>query len=126
GVPDTNGLGAFVAVEPVKLHFGEPALASNAIHDLHLSWIAGDRAQHPLEECLCFIFQAGKDERAQRERAVSQPAEAIVPVAHAAGSFWQRRCGRSDNAPSRRIDASFDCDQGTEYKVAIKFWKMQF
>src|SRR5215475_3506991 len=55
GIADTDRPGAFVAVEPVKFHFGETALASNAVHDLHLSWIAGDRAQHPLEECLCFI-----------------------------------------------------------------------
>src|SRR5215469_15306084 len=89
GVTHANRPGAFVAVQPFKLHFGKAPLSANAIHDLHLARVPRDRSQHPLEKCLPLVPQACENERTERKRSVPQPAKAVVPVANPAWGLGQ-------------------------------------
>jgi hypothetical protein len=58
----------------------EAPLAREAVHDLHLVGCTGDRAQQPRAPRRGFLVIAGRHERHQRQRRVSQPAEAVIPV----------------------------------------------
>ena len=48
GVADAHRPAVLVPGQPRQLVFGQPALAGDAVHDLHLRRMAGDGAQQPL------------------------------------------------------------------------------
>ena len=54
---------------------------------------------------------AGGHQRVEGERRVAQPAEAVVPVAHAADELRQRRGGRGDDPAGRRVRERLERDQ---------------
>src|SRR5262245_4521849 len=47
-VTDPDRLRALVAGKPVELHFREPALATDGVHDLELARVACDRTLQPV------------------------------------------------------------------------------
>ena len=47
-VPDAHRLRVLVAGQPVELDLGQPALTADAVHDLEVARIAGDRALQPV------------------------------------------------------------------------------
>ena len=102
-VADADRLRALVAAEPGKLELREPALAGDAVHDLEVLGRARDRAEEPVTPGACLLDVSGADEREQRQGRVAKPAEAVVPVPHAADPLGQRRRRRRDDSAGRRI-----------------------
>ena len=47
-LPMRTGVEPLVARQPRQLAFGQPTLAGDAVHDLQLRRVAGDRAQQPV------------------------------------------------------------------------------
>src|SRR5207302_10981369 len=48
----------------------------------------------PVDECLSFLDKTQWDQRVERECRISQPCEAIIPIAHSANLFGQGKCRR--------------------------------
>jgi hypothetical protein len=93
-----HGPGACIAREPIELPFRQVALARHTVHDLQLIGTARHGAQQPVLPVIGFFGVARVQQGQQRERGVAQPAEAIVPVAHAAQAFRQRGRRRGNDA----------------------------
>ena len=81
------------------------------------SRIAGRRAQQPRAPVARLLVVARGEERDQRERRVADPAEAVVPVAHAADVLRQRRRRRRDDAAGRRVRERLEHDQRAVHRV---------
>ena len=111
GVADPHGRRALVAGQPVELELGQPPLARGPVHDLHLGGRAGDGAQQPVAPGLRLVHVARVHERLERQRRVAHPAEAVVPVAHAADRLRQRRGRRRDDAAGRPVGQRLQRDQ---------------
>lgn len=89
GVADADRAGIFVAVEVREFEFGKRTFAGDTVEHLKLAWIARDGALEPIAEGGGFLAIAGLHEGEERECGVAKPAEAIVPVAHAANVFGE-------------------------------------
>ena len=61
---------------------------------------------------------AADHQRVQRQAGVAQPAEAVVPVAHAADLLGQRRRRRRDDAAGRRVGHRLEREQRAHHGVA--------
>ena len=101
-VADAHRRGFLVARQPVEGQLGHAPLAGEPVHDLHLLRAAGNRAHQPVAPSHRLFVVAGVHHREKRERRVAQPAEAVVPVAHAADELRQRRRRRSDDSAGGR------------------------
>ena len=88
-ITDAHRTRGLIAREPVGLPFGEPPLASDSVHDLHLIRAAGDRAQQPIAPFVGFLVIAAVHQRQQCQGRVAQPAEAVVPISFAADLLRQ-------------------------------------
>ena len=85
GIADADRRDAFIAGQPGKLHLGEPALAGQAVHDLHLRRLAGDGAQQPVAPGSRLPRrEPGNHQRVEGEGCVAKPAIAVIPVARPA------------------------------------------
>ena len=120
GVADAHRRRALVAGEPVELELLEPALARDPVHDLHVVGVAGDRAQQPLAPGQRLVPVARLEHREQRQRRVAEPAEAVVPVAHAADVLRQRRRRRRDDAAGRPVGQRLQDEQRLVDLVVIE------
>ena len=118
-VPGPDRRGALVAGQPVELGLGETPFAGHAVHDLHLLGPAGQRPQQPLAPGAGLVVVAGADQGQQRERGVADPAEPVVPVAHAADLLGQRGRGCGDDAAGRAVDQRLERDQRAQHRVAV-------
>ena len=67
-----------------ELEERRPSLSGDAVHDLELAGLAGDRSQQPVTPALGLLVVPRAEECEQAEGRVAQPAVAIVPVALAA------------------------------------------
>ena len=119
-VADAHRLRVGVARQPRHFPFGQPPLAANAVHDLNLARTAGRRAQEPVAPHLRLVVVAAVHQRQQRQRRVAQPAVAVVPVAHAANTFRQRRGRRRHHAAGRRIGQRFQRNKRTHHRFVIR------
>ena len=120
GVADPHGRRALVAGQPRQLELGEPPLPRRAVHDLHLVGRPGDGAQQPVAPRARLVHVAGVHERLQRERGVAHPAEAVVPVAHAADRLRQRGGRRGDDAARRPVRERLERDQAALDQLAVR------
>ena len=120
GVADAHRLGVGVARQPVDFPFGEPPLAAQAVHDLHLVGRARDGALQPVAPGRGLVVDAGVHHGEQGERGVAQPAQAVVPVALAAELLGQRRRGRRDDAAARQVDQALERDQRALDRLACR------
>src|SRR5215471_815495 len=59
GVADPYRSGLLVARQPADIPFRQPAFATDAIHDLHIARVAGDRAAEPLAPAVSLVGVAG-------------------------------------------------------------------
>lgn len=119
-VADAHRPGGLVAVEPAEFELGQAALAGHAVHDLEVLGAAGDRAQQPRAPVARLLDVARADQRVERHRGVAQPAEAVVPVAHAAEIFRQRRGGGGDDAAGGGVGQRLQRDQRADHGLAVR------
>src|SRR4029077_11245344 len=84
GVAGSHRCGIFVARKPRKLQFRKTSFATQAINDVEFGRLAGNCAHDPLAPLAGLIQISGDDQRVKREGGVTDPAEAVIPVAHAA------------------------------------------
>ena len=119
GVADPHRLRSLVARQPVELQLGQPPLARAAVHDLDVARVAGDRAQQPVAPRARLVLEAAAEQRHQRERGVAQPAEAVVPVAHAAELLGQRRRGGGDDAAGGRVGERLQRQQRAAHERVV-------
>src|SRR6185295_9722102 len=113
-VAHTDRLGALIAGQPGELELGEPATPAKIVHDLYLAGRAGRRAQEPIAESDGLVEVAAEGQRHDGQAGVAQPAEAIVPVAHAPQLLRQRRRRRGDDATSGRVGERLERDERTD------------
>src|SRR5665647_1636158 len=81
GVAHPYRRSALVAGQRVQLAFGQVPLARESVHGLDVRGIAGDGAQQPVAPVLGFVDVRVDEERAERQRRITQPDVAVVPVA---------------------------------------------
>ena len=118
-VPDPDGLRALVPGKPSDLVLGEAPLARGPVHDLELIGRSGHRAQQPVAPSPRLLVVSEADERVQRERRVTQPAVAVVPVAHAADPLGQRRGRRRDDPAGRRVRERLERDRRAVHQLRV-------
>ena len=98
-VADPHRARARVAVEMRQLALGEVRLAENVVEHLQLGPAQARRVQHPVQEGVRLFPIAQREERAQGERRVAQPAVAVVPIANAAERSGSDVVGAATIAP---------------------------
>ena len=81
------------------------------VHDLQILRRAGGRAQQPFAPGDRLLLIARGEQRIERQRRIADPAEAIVPIAHAADQFGQRGRRRRDDAAGRTIGQQLQRDE---------------
>ncbi len=111
--------GALVPGQPRQLELGESPLAPEAVHDLELGGRAREGAEQPLPPGARLVEIAAQDQRVEREGRVPDPAQAVVPVAHAAQPLGQRGGRRGDDAAGGLVDHGLDRDEGAQHRVAV-------
>src|SRR5262245_56710448 len=84
GVADAHRLRALVTVEPRQLELAEAPLAGDAVHDLDVGRVTRDCTDQPAPPLARLVRVVAVEQREQRQRRVTQPAIAVVPVAHRA------------------------------------------
>src|SRR5919107_3852856 len=107
-VADTDGRGAFVPGEPGNFVLGQAAGAIYSVHDLGVLGFASDGPEHPLLPGVGFFEQANPYQGTQGERAVAQPAIAIVPVSRAAQGLGERGRGSGHDAAARFVSEALE------------------
>ena len=103
-VADAHGLRVLVAGQPVELDLGQHALPGDAVEDVRLLRVAGDRAHEPVAPGAGLVDVAAVHERDEGEGRIAQPAEPVVPVAHAAEILRQGGGGRRHDAAGGMVD----------------------
>ena len=73
--------------------------------------------QQPPEEGLALVRAAELHQRAQRERRVAQPAEAVVPVALPADLLGQRARGRRRDRAGWRVDQQLERQRAADDRL---------
>ena len=119
GVADAHGFRIGIAGQPVDFPFGEPPLAAQSVHDLHLVGRARDGALQPVAPGGCLVVNTGVHHGQERERGVAQPAQAVVPVARAAEMFGQRGRRRRHDAAGRHVDQPLERDQRAPDRLGV-------
>ena len=115
GVADAHGLGEFVAREVVQDHLGEVGLAPHRVHHLQRRTV-GDLIGDEVEEAVRFEVEPQGVEAPERERGVSHPAVAVVPVPLPAGGLGQRGGGGGDQGAGGCIGEALQ-GQGRSLKM---------
>ena len=88
-VADADRLRAFVARQPRHLKLGQAAFAGQTVHDLRLGRIARDRPEQPPLPGFRLCGVPRLQEGEEGKRGIPQPAEAVVPIPHAADLLRQ-------------------------------------
>ena len=81
GVSDADRAATVIPREPGKLGFRKASLPGDAVERLNLRRLASDCTQEPVSPRDRLLRVAGIYECVERERRISQPAEAVVPIA---------------------------------------------
>ena len=112
GVAKAHRRGSVPAGKMGQLRFVDAPAAIHAIHDPHLVWRPGDRAQQPVSPGPGFALEAAVQQRRQGEGAVPQPAVAVVPVHAAARLLRQAQRRRCDDAARGQVGQRPQGQQG--------------
>ncbi len=96
-VPDPYGTRIAIAAQVRQLLLGQVALAANAVHNLQVFAVCAGEALQPVREGAHLLGVTKCAERVEREGGIAQPGIAVIPVAHPAQLFGERRGGRGDN-----------------------------
>ena len=120
GVADADRPRAFVAGQPVGSSISvnrRPPRMSYMICSLHR--VARHGADEPVAEARRLVDIAAEHERMERERGVAQPAEAVVPVAHAAELLGQAGGRRGDDRSRRGEGQRLEGDERSQHRIAV-------
>src|SRR5215467_437426 len=117
-VSNANWLASFIASQPRKLYLWKPAFAGDAIQNLHVVWVACDRAKKPIAPGEGFVRVASKKQRVKSKGRVAQPAEAVVPVARTTDPSRQCRSGSGDDTAGGSISECFERYQRAQRQIA--------
>ncbi len=117
-VADPNRARSLVAGEPVELDLGETALTADSVHDLEVAGRAGHGSTQPVVPRDRLLGVAGHEEGLQGEGRIAQPRVAVVPVAHAADPFGQRRRGGGGHRTRGGIGERLERDERAHDVVA--------
>ena len=101
-VADPHRLGPAVAAEVVERLLGQLLLAADPVHDLQVGVVPAD-VDDEAHEVARLLVEAERVQRPEAEGRVADPAEAVVPVAFAAGRLGQRGGRRGEDRPGRRV-----------------------
>jgi hypothetical protein len=71
GVADPYRTRLLVAGQPAQHILVQPPFPAEAVHDLEIFWIAGDRAQRPVAPLDRLLDVAGRHKRVEREGGVA-------------------------------------------------------
>ncbi len=115
--PDRPGVG--IAGQVRELELGDPPAAVDGVQDLEVRGVAGHRAQQPAPPQLGLVGVTGLDQRADRQRRVAQPAEAVVPIARPARVLGQRGRRRGHDAAGRGVGQHPQGHQGAAHQVGV-------
>src|SRR5262249_11299643 len=89
-ISDAYRLRILIPTEMIQRNLVELLPAIEPIH--HLQWtrlgIVTQSSFEPLNECFRFVDKSQSNEGIQRESRVSQPGEAVIPIAHASYPLW--------------------------------------
>ena len=119
GVADPDRGRALVAGQPGGLPLGQAALTGHAVHDLHVGRITGHRAAEPVPPGQGLGGVPGAQQGLQGEGRITQPAVAVVPVAHPADVFRQRAGRRRDDPAGGLVGERLQRDQGAEHRLPV-------
>src|SRR5712692_7522025 len=76
-----------VPLEPGNFKLGDPSLPGDAIEALQRRGIARYGLEQPLAPGFRLLVETGDQQRVERERRITQPALAVIPIPLAAQSF---------------------------------------
>ena len=88
-VADAHRLRALVAGQPVENDLEQPPFATDAVHDLERRRITRGRPKQPDPPGASLLEIARVEEGQQRQRRITEPAVAVVPVPLAADLLRQ-------------------------------------
>ena len=106
-VADPHRLRAAVAVEVVERLLGQLLLAADPVHDLQVGVVAAD-VDDEAHEVARLLVEAERVQRPEAEGRVADPAEAVVPVAFAAGRLRQRGGRGGEDRAGRRVGEALE------------------
>ena len=89
------------------------------VHDLQVLWVAGDGAQQPVAPEPRLGEIPRRQQRLQGERGVAQPAEPVVPVAHAPDVLGQARRGCGNDPAVAGVGEQAQGEQRADDLVAV-------
>ncbi len=118
-VADPDGGGGGVAAQPGQFDLGDPPLAADPVHDLEVGGVSGDGAQQPFAPCAGLVEEAGREEGAEGEGGVAQPAEAVVPVADAAHLLGEGGGGGRGDTAGGGVGEGLEGDQGAGHRLPV-------
>src|ERR1043166_7073068 len=96
-VADAYRRSTVVSWQPAQLGLVQAALSRDAVQRLQILMPSGRGAQQPFAPGGSLVLVAGGQQRVERNRSVAQPAEPVIPIAHAARLLRQRSRGRGDD-----------------------------
>ena len=110
-VADPHRARIVVAGQMMQLLLDQRALTADGVHHLQQVAFTVVRAGHVGDEreVVRLAVQAQRVQTPQRERRVTNPGVAVVPVAFALRGFRQRRGAGRQQGSCRRIAQTFEC-----------------
>ena len=117
-VADAHGFGVPVTRQMIQCSLGQCPLAADAVHDLVGLVRVDERRLDEAHEPGGRSGVSDAEERLDGHRSVSEPAEAVIPVADVAGAFGQTgREGRQHGAVV--VGHEFQCQQAPFDHVVV-------
>ena len=111
-ISDTHRRCPTIARQRLHRPLGEPALARQPVHDLHVAGIAGEGPEKPVAPGVRLCGEAMRHEHAEGQRRVPEPDVAVVPIPAAAESLRQARGRRRHDTAGLRITQRAQDEQG--------------
>src|SRR5947209_5386708 len=119
GVARPHGARAAVAFEVFEPALGGEGPAVERVDGLQAVAARDAEAVEPVEEVRGLVVVAEKHQRVEDERRVAQPRVAVVPVAHAADLFGQRRGRRGDERARRLVRQKLQGERAAAHVLGV-------
>src|SRR3989440_4371122 len=119
GVARPHGARAAVAFEVFEPSLGGEGRAVERVDGLQTVAARDAEAVEPVEEVRGLVVVAEKHQRVEDERRVAQPRVTVVPVAHAADLFRQRRSRRGDERARRLVRQELQRERAAAHLLGV-------